>query len=173
VATVLVLSGIAVLVGDGLQQGTWAGDLAGIVVSLSLSANFVVMRHRKDINMVPATALGALWSALAVAAGALALGHAPPVPIGAGDLPWMLAMGLVVVPGAFGLITIGPRYITAPEVGLLMLLETLLGPLWVWLVLNELPTPTAFAAGVFVVVTLIGYFTVRLKRQAAARYAAS
>lgn len=168
-ATVLVVAGIAVLVWDGLHQGTWTGDLAAIVAALSLSANFVVMRHRKDINMVPATALGGLWSALAVAAVGGALIGLDAVTVAPGDFVWVAAMGLVVVPGAFGLITIGPRYITAPEVGLLMLLETLLGPLWVWLLLNDLPTPTALAAGVFVVVTLIVYFTVRLRRQAAPR----
>jgi len=173
VATLLVVGGIGVLVGDGLQQGTWTGDLAGIVVALSLSANFVVMRHRKDISMVPATALGALTSGVVVLAVMLASGHGPPAVAVPQDWLWIAAMGLVVVPGAFGFITIGPRYITAPEVGLLMLLETVLGPLWVWLALGELPTATAAAAGVFVVVTLVAYFTVRLRRQARARRAAA
>lgn len=167
IATVLVIVGIAVVFWDGLGRGTWDGDLAGVMVALCLAGNFTVLRFRKHINMVPATALGGLWAALAT----LAIG-AEPASLGGRDI-WVIALlGFVVVPVAFGLITIGPRYITAPEVGLLMLLETILGPLWVWLALNELASDTALSGGALVVVTLLAYFTIRLRRQRLA-YAAS
>jgi len=164
IATMLVVLGIGVVVGDGLAQGTWRGDLAGIVVSLSLSANFVIMRKRKDISMVPATGLGFFASGV-IALAAAAVGAVPgPVVPPSGDVVPLVLMGAAVLPAAFGLITLGPRRITAPEVGLLMLLETVLGPLWVWLLRGELASATALAAGAFVVVTLCVYFTVRLRR---------
>jgi drug/metabolite transporter (DMT)-like permease len=63
-------------------------------------------------------------------------------------------MGLGVVPVAFGLITLGPRYMPAPEVSLLMLLEAVLGPLVVWLLLGETASPESLIGGAIVVGTL-------------------
>ena len=162
IATVLVIAGIALVVAESLGRGTLAGDLAAFVVVLAQGANFTTLRYRKNINMVPATALGGLWSALAV----LVLGLAAPASLSGPDIPIMALLGLVVVPLAFGLITIGPRYITAPEVGLLFLVETILGPLWVWLVLGEAVGLLALIGGAMVLSTLAVYFTLRLRRQA-------
>lgn len=163
-ATIVVLAGIAVVFWDGLAQGTWDGDLAAVVTALCLASNFTVLRHRKHIDMVPATALGGGLAAL----GLLLTGAAAPLsPVGT-DWLVLALLGFVVVPVAFGLITIGPRYITAPEVGLLMLLETLLGPLWVWLVLGERASDLSLTGGAVVVVTLLVYFTHRLRRPSVA-----
>lgn len=163
VATVLVVLGIAVVFWDGLGRGTLDGDIAALATAFFLAGNFTILRFRKHINMIPATALGGFWAALAM----LVLGLAAPFSLNEQDVLVMAILGLVVVPLAFGLITIGPRYITAPEVGLLLLLETILGPLWVWLALNERASDTALLAGGFVVATLLVYFTVRLRRQQA------
>ncbi len=160
-ATAVVIAGIGLVVGEGLQRGTWDGDLAAFAVAFLQAGNFTLLRHRKHINMVPATALGGLWSGL----GVLLLGLAEPFAMPAGDVPVMALLGLVVIPVAFGLITTGPRFITAPEVGLLMLLETVLGPLWVWLALGERAGGQALIGGVLVVATLGIYFAVRLRRQ--------
>ncbi|WP_161958724.1 DMT family transporter [Ferruginivarius sediminum] len=161
IATTLVIIGIAVVFWDGLGRGTWNGDLAGLAVALCLSANFTVLRHRKHINMVPATALGGLWGAIAV----FLLGLTIPLSLNAQDVVVIAVLGLFVAPVAFGLITMGPRYITAPEVGLLMLLETILGPLWVWLALGQRASDVALSGGALVVGTLLVYFTIRLRRQ--------
>ena len=99
--------------------------------------------------MVPAAALSGLTSA----AVALALGA--PAALVPEAWPAMLAMGLLVLPIATSLITLGPRFLPAPEVSLLMLLETVLGPLWVWLVLGEEPGRLALIGGAIVVGTLI------------------
>jgi hypothetical protein len=82
--------------------------------------------------MIPAMALSGLIVALAAAPIAPAA-----VVLGDAQLAYMLAMGLFVVPVSFALITLGPRYLPAAEVSLLMLLETVLGPLWVWLAIGE------------------------------------
>jgi hypothetical protein len=74
--------------------------------------------------MLPSMALGAL------AAGLAAWPLADPGAISASDAGYLLLLGLVIAPIAFGCISVGPRYLPAHEVGLLMLLETALGPLW-------------------------------------------
>ena len=67
---------------------------------------------------------------------------------------WTALLGLVVLPTAFGLMAVGPRYLPAPEVGLLLLGETVLGPIWVWLVLGETPGSSTLTGGALVILTL-------------------
>ena len=71
------------------------------------------------------------------------------------EIIYALILGLLVVPIGFALITLSPRYISAPEIGLIMLLEAILGPIWVWMVLNEFPSIETILGGVIIVVTLI------------------
>jgi drug/metabolite transporter (DMT)-like permease len=163
-ATTLVIAGIAVVFWDGLGRGTWDGDLAALATAWLLAGNFTVLRHRKHINMVPATMLGGIGAAVVLTL----VGAAAPLSPSGQDWLVLALLGFVVVPIAFGLITIGPRYITAPEVGLLMLLETILGPIWVWLALGERASDIALSGGALVIATLLVYFTVRLRRQARA-----
>ena len=84
--------------------------------------------------------------------------------MGGGGFLWFLIAGaLVVVPVAFTLLTLGPRYISAPEASLLMLLETALGPLWVWAVIGEQPGTLTLVGGGIVVTTLAAHAVWRLR----------
>ena len=74
-ATLVVLAGIAIVFWDGLAQGTWDGDLAALVTALCLAGNFTILRHRKHIDMVPATALGGFIAAVLL----LVIGAASPL----------------------------------------------------------------------------------------------
>jgi drug/metabolite transporter (DMT)-like permease len=69
------------------------------------------------------------------------------------------------LPIAFGLITTGPRYISAPEVGLVMLIESVIGSFWVWLVLDEIPASTTFLGGGIILGVLATHSIVTLKIQ--------
>jgi drug/metabolite transporter (DMT)-like permease len=90
--------------------------------------------------------VGAVLSALF----ALLMG-AEPGEASSGDFFYLVLDGAIVIPIAFGLITYGPKLISAPEVGLIMLMETVLGPLWVWLVLSEVPPLATFIGGCVVI----------------------
>ena len=158
----LSCGGIAVVVWDGVGRGTLLGDLAAVSVAITMAIVFVILRAARAVNLIPATALGSLVAGLAV------LGLASPF-----DVPWssagyVAAMGLVVLPVSFGLITLGPRYLPAPEVALLLLLETVLGPLWVWLVLNEEPPLLTLVGGGVVLATLAGHSGYQLHRNRSA-----
>src|SRR3546814_20148192 len=96
--------------------------------------------------MVPAMALAGLLTAAVALPAALLLEDGPLLYSGA-RLGYALIMGLLVVPVSFALITVGPRYLPAAEVGLITLLETVLGPFWVWLVLAEYPGDRALLGG--------------------------
>ena len=72
-----------------------------------------------------------------------------------GDFVYLFVNGGIIIPIALGLIAYGPKLISAPEVSLIMLLETVLGPYWVWLVLRErLPLQT-FVGGALVVTAIL------------------
>ena len=154
----LSCAGIALVVWDGVGRGTLLGDLAAVSVAITMAGVFVILRAARAINLIPATALGSLVAGLAV------LAVASPLDVPWGSAGYVAAMGLFVLPVSFGLITLGPRYLPAPEVALLMLLETVLGPLWVWLVLNEEPPLLTLVGGGIVLATLAGHSAYQLRR---------
>lgn len=156
IAISLTLVGIALLVSEDLGSGSLLGDLAAGLCALCIGGSFTITRHARAVSMVPAMVLAGLVTAAVALPVALLLEEGPLLYDGA-RLGYTLAMGLVVVPVSFALITVGPRYLPAAEVGLLMLLETVLGPLWVWLVLAEYPGDLALIGGVLVVATLAGH----------------
>lgn len=156
--------GIGIVMSEGLvspdSNASLSGDAAALVAAFMLATSFVLIRRRKDVNMVPATAMGGYLSAL------IAFPMATPLVV-LGDQFWILAvMCGVILPLSFGLIALGPRRLPAPEVGLLMLLETVLGPLWVWAYLEEAPGTLALIGGSVVIAALALHSLWRMRDRA-------
>jgi len=152
--------GILLIFSGSLESGLLLGDLLALGATTMWATNLVILRRAKAVNMIPANVLGNLL----VIPLALLLG-AQPMALSSEDYTFLLLLGGLVLPIAFTLITLGPRYLTAPEVSLILLTETILGPTWVWLALGELPkTPTIFA-GVLIVSTLMIHTLLTLKEQ--------
>jgi drug/metabolite transporter (DMT)-like permease len=152
-AILLVGLGIAVIalgsVGDAAApQDGLVGDLAAILGSFFLACGFTFVRRFPHISTFSAISCGGLLTSL------LVLPLASPLAISQADLGYLLIMGLYVVPIGSALMFIGPRYIPAAEVGLLLLLESILGPVWVWLVLAEKPGVYTLMGGAIVLTTL-------------------
>ena len=145
-------AGIVVLVAGELRvQADLIGHLVGLGVPLSSGVFFTLLRRARSSNTGPI-----LVAASVIVAGAmLPFAWAPVMP--AASVPYMVLLGLVVIPVAFTLISQGPRYLPAAEASLLMLLETVFGPVWAWLLLSELPTPAALAGGVLVLGSVAGH----------------
>jgi len=146
----LALGGVALMASSSLDKGdsSWLGDLAAAGVAVTMAITFSLARSRKSVSMVPAMG----FSGLMVAAAALLLGT--PHSIGTNSLLPLLLMAVVVVPLAFSLLTIGPRYIPAPQVSLLLLAEAVIGPLLVWMVIGEHPGNRSLFGGVIVLLAL-------------------
>jgi drug/metabolite transporter (DMT)-like permease len=159
-ASLLILAGVGVIVHSSLARGSglW-GDVAALAASLSTAGMLVVLRRHPGADPVPGLALGGLVAAAIVAPGVHRFAPS------AHDLALLMLLGLVLLPIAIGLITRGPRYLPAPEVGLMMLLETLLGPLWVWLVIGGAPSRASIFSGVLIVAVLAVHSTVALRTQ--------
>lgn len=144
------LAGMLVIFYHDLGSVSLLGDALALVTAVGLGTAFVIVRHRKAVNMMPAMAMGKLMSAL------IAFPLAAPFAMSASGMGLMLLLGLVVLPVSFGLLTLGPRYLPAPEVSLLLLMETVLAPLIVWAAIGEAVPDSTLAGGLLVLAALAG-----------------
>ena len=70
---------------------------------------------------------------------------------------WLALNGLVVIPVAFWCLATGPKYISGPEVAMFYLLETILAPVWMWMIFSEAPTRLGLIGGAIIVVGLVAH----------------
>ena len=147
-AAVVVAAGVAVIFADDLERGRLAGNLCAAIATIGLAAYFVLLRSIRASSTLPVPIWGNLAAAL------VALPFASPLTVSGTGALWLVLMACLLLPAGLALISTGPRYIPAAEVGLLLLLETLLGPLWVWLGTGETPTKAVLAAGAVIVAAL-------------------
>ena len=159
-AAVAIFLGLTMVFYGSLTTGGVVGDLAALVTSLCVAISLVLMREHRDISMVPALAWSSGLACLA------ALPFALPASLSGTALILMLVLGLIVLPASLTMIGLAPRYLPAAEVSLILRLEALLAPLWVWLVLGEVPSPQTLIGGGIILATLIclSLYTIRMQR---------
>ncbi|MEE8456059.1 MAG: DMT family transporter [Limibaculum sp.] len=162
-AILVCLGGLIIVVSGSFGSGRLFGDLLALIDAVCLAAFLVVVRRHRTLNMVPAMGLGLLTSAVLAAPFAAFPALAPL------QWLWIALIGLVVLPLGAMLLTLGPRYLAAPEVAMLLLLETVVGPFWVWLVLAEEPGIRSLIGGAIIVTALFLHALVRLRMNATAR----
>lgn len=151
VAIAVGMLGVVVTVWGGLGGGGALGDLVALFVPLSIAVALTVTRLIRIENAWPYYALsGPLTAAIAWPAAA------PLAPAGL-DVLWIGLIVLVVSPLSFAMVSIGPRYLPSAEVSLILLLETVLGPIWVWLGVGEVPTLGAWIGGAILLITLAAH----------------
>ena len=146
----LAMVGIGTVFWGRLGDGNSFGDLVALLAALFMAATLVAVSHNPKIDTLAAIGLGSALASLF----ALAMGADPGAP-SAADFGYLALNGGLIVPIAMGLITYGPKLISAPEVSLIMLLETVLGPLWVWWLLSEQPPRQTFIGGTLVIAAIL------------------
>ncbi len=166
VAIAIVAVGIAVIAsGKESQPGSRIGDAAALLGAFFLACGFSFVRRFPQASTFAAISVSGILTAL------LVLPLASPLAVSQADMGYLMIMGLYMLPLGTALMFIGPRYIPAPEVGLLLLLESVLGPVWVWLVIGETPGSHTLIGGAIVLSTLAinTAWTLRQGRNSAAR----
>ncbi len=164
IAIFTCFGGILLIFSGSLKHGLLLGDLMALGATIMWGSNIVIIRSGKSVNMIPANVLGNLM----VAAVVLCLG-AQPLAVTTGEAELLLLLGGFILPISFAMITLSPRYLQAPEVSLILLIETILGPIWVWLFLGEIPHIRTLIAGALILGTLLLHTSVSLHKKQSVR----
>ena len=145
VAMLIALAGIAIMLGDGLGGGTLFGNALAVLAAFSFACVVVVLRHGRNQNMLPIVVFGSL---LACGFSSSMSGMDLVVPVS--DFAIAFAWGGIISATVHGLFVWGSRYVQGAELTLVVLLEFILAPLWVWLAFSEQPSLLTLVGGVLV-----------------------
>jgi len=130
------------------------GGLCGLVVAFSLACNFVIIRKDKEVAFPLALGTGGILC------GLLAFYFWPSASeINLKSMFYISITGLLILPLSFILLSRASRMTPASNVSIIMLLETILGPLWVWTFTNERPQFLTIIGGIIVILALIYFFS--------------
>jgi drug/metabolite transporter (DMT)-like permease len=143
-----MLVGILIIVGDGIGSGSLFGDAMALVSTFLLAAAITYTR-RTGLDMGFASLIGVVVPFVIAAAMVARTGYDVAEPV------WIVLNGAIVMPVAFYLLATGPRYLTAPEVAMFYLLETVLAPVWIWMVFAEVPSRASLMGGAILVGALV------------------
>ncbi|MGA0963987.1 MAG: DMT family transporter [Paracoccaceae bacterium] len=157
----IIISVYGDLRGDiDFNMHTVLGALLGLAVAFSLAINFIVVRQDRSVEFEIALGIGALI------AGLTAFSLSPTATNVTLNSTLIISLtGLIILPLSFVMLSRASRYTTASNVSMLMLLETVLGPLWVWMVIDERPSNLTIAGGT-IVITAISYFLLSERKNA-------
>ena len=143
---------------DSLKLGNFYGDILGFITALGLAVGAITVRSAKKKNLVPAAVVGKLFVAT------FALFFIESFTLVDKDLFIIPLMCILCVAIPFVLVTIAPRFIPAAEVNLFFLLETIIGPIWVWLIIKEQPSIETLQGGVIIIATIAIHSFMKLKK---------
>ena len=158
IAIVITFISVLYIFYDSLKIGNIVGDILGFVTAAGLAAGATIIRAGKEINLVPSAVVGKLVVAL------VALLFIDSFELKDNDIFIIPTMCILCVAIPFVLVTIAPRYITGAEVNLFFLLETILGPVWVWLVIKEQPSLETIQGGVVIILTIAVHSFLAIKK---------
>ena len=158
--------GVFIIVQEGLSGGHFLGDLSALLAAMTIALAVTLSRlSGRDMGfaalisaVVPAFVAGLLvWSG-----GGLRM-EAP---------GWTMLNGLFLVPIAFYCLALAPAYISGPTVGMFYLLETILAPIWVWMIFKEIPSSQTLIGGMILLAALVAHSIWELGEERRARIAA-
>ena len=143
---------------DSVKLGNIFGDILGFITACGLAAGATIIRAGKSLNLVPSAVVGKLVVAL------VALFFIDTFELKDNDIYIIPAMCILCVAIPFVLVTLAPRYITGAEVNLFFLMETVLGPIWVWMVVKEQPSMETIQGGVIIILTIAIHSFLAIKK---------
>ena len=143
---------------DSIKLGYFYGDILGFITAIALAVGAITIRSAKTKNLVPAAVVGKLFVAT------FALFFIETFALIGKDQAIIPLMCILCVAIPFVLVTIAPRFIPAAEVNLFFLLETIIGPIWVWLIIKEQPSIETLYGGAIIIITIAIHSFLKLKK---------
>ena len=158
IAIIITLVSVTYIFYDSIEMGNFYGDLFGLITAFGLACNAVIARFAKNRDLVPSAVIGKLCVAI------FAFFFVDSFYLLGTDLIIVPLMCVMCVAIPFVLVTIAPRFIPAEEVNLFFLLETIIGPFWVWMVIKEQPSIETIQGGIVIILTIAIHSFFKLKK---------
>ena len=149
VSIVLAFVGLVVMLGDSINQGTLLGNIVAVAIPINFTILVMIIRKFPELDMVPAIFYSGIFSGFYGVILASNLSFSP------NDILMGFLLGVPQLAFGFICVTIGSKTTPAVTVGLLMLLETIFAPIWVWIFLNEVPPMSVFIGGAIIISAVI------------------
>ena len=148
----LAFSGIILIFGSSLSFGNMSGNMAAFIMPISFATLILIVRKFPDTDMVPIQFIAGI--------GAIVIGYlfSSKIFISSHDIFLGFIAGFFQVGIGFILITIGARSTPSAIVGIIMLTEAVLGPLWAWLFVNENPPLVVLFGGTIIILAVMLQF---------------
>ena len=157
ISIIITFIAIIYIFSDSLKLGNFYGDILGFITAIGLAVGAVTIRSAKSKNLVPAAVVGKLFVAT------FALFFIESFVLENKDLIIVPLMCILCVAIPFVLVTIAPRFIPAAEVNLFFLLETIIGPIWVWMIIKEQPSVETLYGGAVIIITIATHSFLKLR----------
>ena len=158
ISIIVTFLAVLYIFSDSLKLGNFFGDILGFVTAVGLAVGAVIIRSAKSKNLVPAAVVGKLFVAT------FALFFIESFALIENDIFIVPLMCILCVAIPFVLVTIAPRFIPAAEVNLFFLLETVIGPIWVWYIIKEQPSVETLQGGFIIIATIAIHSFLKLKK---------
>ena len=167
ITMVIAFAGIVIMIGEGFTIGAAYGNIMALLTTLSFSIYAVLVRRNRQVDMLPAILISTLIIMVVVA-----LMRRGELEISRQDLWLCLLWGGVMSGFTSACFIVASRHIVAAELTIFMLLEFALGPVWVWLFVNESPSRWTLVGGALVICAVLGRSFAEFRSRGSSRHAA-
>jgi len=153
IAIAIAFVGVAVMVGAGATQGRILGNVFALISATSFAAMLVMARKSGKSDVLTGNFLGAAFATVLMATCALTIGAG--LAVSAGDLWLAICLGVFTIGAGIALVSRGVPWIPAANASVLVLLESVLSPVWVWIFLGTPMEPQEIIGGALVFVAVL------------------
>lgn len=148
IAIATAMGGVVLIFGGSVGGGTLFGDLCAVAMALFMGTSLTILRRYPGIDRISVVCASGLVATL------VAWPWGQPLSLELSSYAALSVMGLVQMPAAMVLFATATRYLPSAEVALFILIESVMGPIWVWLVVGEVPPPLTFVGGAVILLTV-------------------
>ncbi len=158
ISIILAMCGVLLMVGNSLSPGELSGNLAAFTMPITFAVLIMIVRKFPSVDMVPAQFIAGISSCF------IGLLLSPTIVISAHDIFLGFLAGFFQIGFGFIFITIGARTTPSAMVGIIMLSESVLGPIWAFLFVSEIPSLYGLIGGAIILFAVLLQFYTLLKK---------
>ena len=152
ISIIFAITGVLLMVGNSLSPGELSGNLAAFTMPISFAVLIMIVRKHPTVDMIPAQFVAGVFSCL------IGFVLSTKIMISPHDIFLGFLAGFFQIGFGFIFITIGARTTPSATVGVIMLSESVLGPLWAFLFVSERPSMFALFGGAIILSAVLLQF---------------